>query len=85
MLILGLALMLGLGAGSVLAFLADYLDGRVKTLEQAEAISGVPALAAVPLIGARELAAPRPARAQANSTAMIRGPQDYCRRRCSRH
>ena len=56
MLILGLAVMLGLGAGSVLAFLADYLDGRVKTLEQAEAISGVPALAAVPLIGARELA-----------------------------
>jgi len=56
MLILGLAVMLGLGAGSVLAFLADYLDGRIKTLEQAEAISGVPALAAVPLIGARELA-----------------------------
>jgi exopolysaccharide transport family protein len=56
MLILGLALMLGLGAGSVLAFLTDYLDGRIKTLEQAEAISGVPVLAAVPLIGARELA-----------------------------
>jgi len=56
MLILGLALMLGLGSGSVLAFLADYLDGRVKTLEQAEAIAGVPALAAVPLIGAQELA-----------------------------
>jgi len=56
MLILGLAVMLGLGAGSVLAFLADYLDGRIKTLEQLEAISGVPALAAVPLIGARELA-----------------------------
>ncbi|WP_065751907.1 AAA family ATPase [Bradyrhizobium paxllaeri] len=56
MLILGLAVMLGLGAGSVLAFLADYLDDRVKTLERAEAIAGVPALAAVPLIGARELA-----------------------------
>lgn len=56
MLILGLAVMLGLGAGSVLAFLADYLDSRVKTLEQAEAISGVPVLAAVPVIGARELA-----------------------------
>jgi capsular exopolysaccharide synthesis family protein len=42
--------------GCVLAFLADYLDQRVKTLEQAEQISGVPALAAVPLIGARELA-----------------------------
>ena len=57
MLILGLAMMLGLGAGAVLAFLIDYLDGRVKTLEQAEKISGVPALAAVPLIDARELAA----------------------------
>ncbi len=56
MLILGLAVMLGLGGGSVLAFLADYLDGRIKTLEQAESISGVPALAAVPLIGTRELA-----------------------------
>jgi succinoglycan biosynthesis transport protein ExoP len=56
MLILGLAVMLGLGAGSVLAFLADYLDSRVKTLEQAEAISGMPVLAAVPVIGARELA-----------------------------
>jgi exopolysaccharide transport family protein len=54
--ILGLALMLGLGAGSVLAFLADYLDDRIKTLDRAEAIAGVPALAAVPLIGARELA-----------------------------
>jgi succinoglycan biosynthesis transport protein ExoP len=57
MLILGLAVMLGLGAGAVLAFLIDYLDGRVKTLEQAEKISGVPALAAVPSINARELAA----------------------------
>jgi exopolysaccharide transport family protein len=54
--VLGLALMLGLGAGSVLAFLVDYLDHRVKTLEQAEQISGLPALAAVPLVGARELA-----------------------------
>jgi exopolysaccharide transport family protein len=57
MLILGLALMLGLGGGSVLAFLTDYLDRRIKTLEQAESISGVPALAAIPLIGTRELAA----------------------------
>jgi polysaccharide biosynthesis transport protein len=55
-LVLGLALTLGVGIGFVLAFLADYLDQRVKTLEQAEQISAVPALAAVPLIGARELA-----------------------------
>lgn len=57
MLIIGLALMLGLGGGTVLAFLADYLDRRIKTLEQAEAISGVPALAAIPLVNSRELAA----------------------------
>jgi exopolysaccharide transport family protein len=54
--VLGLALTLGLGVGCVVAFLADYLDQRVKTLEQAEKISGVPALAAVPLISAGELA-----------------------------
>ena len=50
------ALTLGAGIGCVLAFLAYYLDQRVKTLEQAEEISGVPALAAVPLISAGELA-----------------------------
>ena len=54
--VLGLAVVLGAGIGCVLAFLIDYLDQRVKTLEQAEQISGVPALAAIPLIGARELA-----------------------------
>jgi capsular exopolysaccharide synthesis family protein len=54
--VLGLALTLGVGIGCVLGFLADYLDQRVKTLEQAEKISGVPALAAVPLINSRELA-----------------------------
>ncbi|SFM09700.1 exopolysaccharide transport protein family [Bradyrhizobium sp. NFR13] len=55
-LILGLAILLGLGGGAVLAFLTDYLDGRIKTLEQAEEISGVPALAALPSISSRELA-----------------------------
>jgi exopolysaccharide transport family protein len=55
-LILGLAVLLGLGGGAVLAFLTDYLDGRIKTLEQAEEISGVPALAALPSISSRELA-----------------------------
>jgi polysaccharide biosynthesis transport protein len=54
--ILGLALTIGLGIGCVVAFLADYLDPRVKTLEQAEQIAGVPALAALPLISAGELA-----------------------------
>src|SRR3981081_1676807 len=54
--VLGVALTLGLGVGCVVAFLADYLDQRVKTLERAEQISGVPTLAAVPLISAGELA-----------------------------
>jgi exopolysaccharide transport family protein len=54
--IVGLALTIGLGIGCVVAFLADYLDPRVKTLEQAEQIAGVPALAALPLISAGELA-----------------------------
>lgn len=54
--ILGIAIILGLGIGCVLAFLADYLDGKIKTLEQLETVAGVPALAALPLIGAGELA-----------------------------
>ncbi|MGP9813774.1 polysaccharide biosynthesis tyrosine autokinase [Rhodopseudomonas sp. NSM] len=55
-LLLGLSLTLGLGLGCMLAFLADYLDRRVKTLEQAEQITGVPSLAAIPLISSGELA-----------------------------
>lgn len=55
-LLLGVAVFLGLGAGAVFAFLADFFDRRVKTPKQAEDSSGVPTLAAVPLIGARELA-----------------------------
>ena len=80
--VLGLALMLGLGAGSVLAFLVDYLDQRVKTLEQAERISGVSALAAVPLIGARELAR-LAKRGRRNSAATIRKRPHCCRAHCS--
>lgn len=55
-LILAFALAAGIGIGSVLAFAADHLDRRVKSLRQAEEITGVPTLAAVPLIGPRELA-----------------------------
>ena len=56
LLILGLALLLGLGLGCVLALLQDYLDRRIKTIEQVEAISGLPSLAALPLVSTRELA-----------------------------
>jgi exopolysaccharide transport family protein len=55
-LIVGLALLLGLGLGGVLALAADFLDQRMKTLDQAEAISGLPGIATVPMIGLRELA-----------------------------
>ncbi|MBY0380664.1 MAG: polysaccharide biosynthesis tyrosine autokinase [Xanthobacteraceae bacterium] len=56
MLVLGLSIVLGSGLGVILALVLDYLDSRIKTLEQAEAIAGVPALAALPRIGVRELA-----------------------------
>jgi polysaccharide biosynthesis transport protein len=52
---LGLALLIGLALGSLFALLADYLDRRIKTHEQAKA-SGLPSVAALPNISARELA-----------------------------
>jgi exopolysaccharide transport family protein len=56
LLLLAVAGALGLGLGAVLALLSDYLDPRVKTLDQAEAVTGLPAIAAIPLVGVRELA-----------------------------
>jgi polysaccharide biosynthesis transport protein len=55
-LIVGLALALGFATGCAAAFLADYLDRRIKTLDEAEQLLGLPALAAVPLVDARDLA-----------------------------
>jgi exopolysaccharide transport family protein len=55
-LFLGLALIAGAALGSLLAFGVDYFDRRVKSLRQAEDVTGLPTLAAVPLIGTRELA-----------------------------
>lgn len=55
-LIVGFALVLGLGIGCAAAFLADFLDRRVKTLDEAEELLGLPALAAVPLVDVRDLA-----------------------------
>lgn len=54
-LILAAAGMLGIGFGSVLAFLLDSADHRVKSLRHAEEVTGVPTLAAIPVIGTREL------------------------------
>jgi capsular exopolysaccharide synthesis family protein len=56
LLMLGLAPALGLGLGCVLALITDRMDRSVKTLEQMEQASGVTGLAAVPLVGVRELA-----------------------------
>lgn len=52
---LGLAFVVGLALGCVLALIADYLDRRIKTHGQAQA-SGLPNIASVPEISARELA-----------------------------
>ena len=55
LLFLGLALPLGAGLGALFAVGIDRLDRRVKTMDQVEAISGMPAIATLPLIGLREL------------------------------
>jgi capsular exopolysaccharide synthesis family protein len=52
---LGLALAIGLGIGLIFALALDLLDGRIKTHEDIEA-SGLPSIAAIPEISARELA-----------------------------
>jgi capsular exopolysaccharide synthesis family protein len=52
---LGLAFVVGLALGCAIALIADYLDRRIKTHGQAQA-SGLPNIAAVPEISARELA-----------------------------
>lgn len=55
-LLLALALVGGVGFGCVLALAVDHFDRRVKSLRHAEEITGVPTLAAIPVIGPRELA-----------------------------
>jgi exopolysaccharide transport family protein len=54
-LILAFSGLLGLGFGGMLAFVLDSFDHRVKSLRQAEEVTGVPTLAAIPAIGTREL------------------------------
>jgi len=55
-LIIAIALVMGAGVGCVLALAVDNFDRRVKSPRQAEEVTGVPTLAAMPLIGMRELA-----------------------------
>jgi capsular exopolysaccharide synthesis family protein len=56
LLTLAVAVFLGCLIGVLLALMVDYLDRRVKTMRQAEELTNVPALAAIPLVGTRELA-----------------------------
>jgi capsular exopolysaccharide synthesis family protein len=51
-----LAIFLGCGFGGILAMVVDYRDRRVKTMQQAEEITHISALAAVPLVQTRQLA-----------------------------
>lgn len=53
---LGLAVVIGIGLGALLAMIVDYLDRRIKSPDQARAASGLPGIAALPAIGLRELA-----------------------------
>jgi capsular exopolysaccharide synthesis family protein len=55
LLFLALSLPLGLALGCILAIGVDYFDRRVKTLTQLEVVTGLPALASMPIIGLREL------------------------------
>jgi exopolysaccharide transport family protein len=55
LLFLGLAIPLGAAFGALFAVGIDRLDRRVKTMDQIEAISGMPGIATLPLIGLREL------------------------------
>jgi capsular exopolysaccharide synthesis family protein len=56
LLMFGAAVLLGFPLGVGLAFVVDSLDPRVKTLRQAKELTNVPTLAAIPLVGAREIA-----------------------------
>lgn len=54
-LFIALALPLGAAFGAILAIAIDRSDRRVKTIDQVEAISGLPGIASLPLVGLREL------------------------------
>jgi exopolysaccharide transport family protein len=55
-LIVAVAAVLGLGLGCAFALLNEFLDPRIKTPQQAETATGIPSIAAVPIVGLRELA-----------------------------
>jgi len=55
LLFLALALPLGLAFGGILAVGVDHFDRRLKSLNQLAVVTGLPALASMPIIGLREL------------------------------
>lgn len=55
LLFLGFALPLGIALGGILAVGIDHFDRRVKSLNQLAVVTGLPALASMPIIGLREL------------------------------
>jgi capsular exopolysaccharide synthesis family protein len=52
---LPMALFIGLFCGLVLAFVLESLDDSLETMEEVEAASSLPALAAIPFVAPREL------------------------------
>ena len=54
--ILAIAAVGGSVLGGMLAFAVEFFDRRIKSVHQAEEITGVPTLATIPLIGVRDLA-----------------------------
>src|ERR1700760_3744928 len=56
MIILALAVLVGSGLGGLVAFIVDFLDRRVKWRRRGEEVTNLPTLAAIPLVGTRELA-----------------------------
>jgi polysaccharide biosynthesis transport protein len=59
---LGFATLLGLTTGIGLAFLLEGVDNTVRTTEQAQAISGLPALGMIPMGSKNSLDGPNPKR-----------------------
>ena len=54
-LFMAFALPLGIAFGSIIAIGVDHFDRRVKSLSQLAVVTGLPALASMPVIGLREL------------------------------
>jgi exopolysaccharide transport family protein len=55
LLFLAFAVVLGLALGAIVAIGVDHFDRRVKSLNQLAVVTGLPALASIPVVGLREL------------------------------